>query len=81
MARLKEMKDATLLRFYLKLEKYLPDALMGIAGQGVKAIVGTLQRNLLKSSPFSRPGDPGSSIAKLVSLTLLCNSGAIRSCG
>ena len=39
MARLKEIKDASLLRFYLKLEKYLPDALMGFADQGVKAIV------------------------------------------
>jgi|SRR5579859_5305472 len=39
MARLKEMKEATLLRFYLRLEKYLPDPLMRFAGKGIKAIV------------------------------------------
>ena len=39
MARLKEMKDATLLRLYLRLEKHLPAALMGIAAKGLKVIV------------------------------------------
>ena len=44
MARLKEMKDATFLRVYLKLEKYLPGALMGIAEQVLKIIVCPLSR-------------------------------------
>jgi len=39
MARLKEMREATLLRLYIRMERFLPKALMGLAGQGVKVIV------------------------------------------
>jgi len=39
MARLKEIRDATLLRLYLKLEKFLPKEFMFVASQGLKIIV------------------------------------------
>jgi hypothetical protein len=39
MARIKEMQDAKLLRFYLKLEHYLPVELMFLASRMIKIIV------------------------------------------
>jgi hypothetical protein len=47
MARLKEMREATLLRLYIRIARFLPKAMMGVAGQGMKFIVCHFMSNAL----------------------------------
>jgi hypothetical protein len=79
MARLKEMKEAKLLRLYLKLEQYLPKELMFIVGQGIKIIVQTVFHQT-DSSLLLPHGDLGFDMPKPALSIRPSRSGEIHSC-
>lgn len=72
MACLKEIKEARLLRLYLKLEKYLPTELSFLTAQSLRFIVKKYGLSI-GANRFSLSlvlGHPGLVLLELVSLTL-----------